>query len=644
MFLSFSVTGVFLRPFVQLLQTASKQGEGLFFEPHDDVLQLRAVNSSRSTHLLVSIATCHLEAYRFCTTADSNEANRSTPPQGAPSCGDDEGDEFYLLLPTKALLATVLRQTQGLCAMHIRYNGAATSDMMVGDTLHWECVMSCGTVKTFALFLAEGRPERAYVSPDFYSFDACAAAKVWGALLGWFPASTPRVVVQPLASRLEMWVVDDAEDGDAPLETGKAGGADTKVVASQEHFLFMHYQQQQQQDGEHVRLSATSLEGGEARNTARSQGVLLLPGKSIEVKPFKQVCLLADQLGMMIRVRTGGEGVHLFVEAITTQEAMQTAAAVSSSVFTADNAAAAPQTLFQRHAALSETALRVKFSMYIAAFDVPHRALGSGEGLRTSGRRSITSTVTAVAEGYGTAPMSSDIAVSSAKVHQSALTTRGTPTELLMPSTHPTGLPIASASSAPAPVVGSVTTPPRVLAAASLTQFPGRLSGDVSVVNASPMSASLGGGGSVVMVAATPEAGGSGVTVAQHSGHKRSREGGDGEGQSPLQWDGDYIATANTTHTHVGDSPSFVAATNASMCEHTSPREKLQQQKSMDGELPSQSTPYPLDFNAFMRELAEEAREGKEEDEDDDDDDLQRFLESCASMLVVPATPSTHPE
>ncbi|ORC88167.1 uncharacterized protein TM35_000182240 [Trypanosoma theileri] len=744
MFLSFSVTGVFLRPFVQLLQTAAKQGDGLFFEPHNDVLLLRAVNSSRSTHFLVTIAASHLEAYRCKRnsghhTHDNNNNNSSSSSNNnnkhnnnnnnddeSPNRRDSTTDidhtdltdvqgndktEFHLLLPTKALMATVLRQAQGLSAIHLHYDGTTQCDEMGEsncDTLQWECVMSCGIVKKFALPLAEGQPERAFVPPDRFIFDACAAAREWGALLGCFPQSTPRVVLQPLPSGLKLWVLADADinngNGAQPsLDAHKNGAAETMVVASHEHFLFvqMHSQQQQQQQGE-----GQQLQDGEKNMIVRR--TMLLPGKIIEVRPFKQVCMLADQLGMMIRVRSGEEGLPLFLEAITTDEARQATsnAAIHSSAFTTDNnnnnnhnhnynTTVAPQALFHKHSIPVEQPFQVTFSMYIAAFDVPQSALENSEHHRTSGRRSTNSTAITSAEdavvmgvssenlcsdpsittcGEAVMPSENVLPTATKTVETSSVTARDLLTALTMPSAnqHPphTNINMNTVSSSTTTTTtttmgeldyaaGSASSPPHVLVAASPTQGRSEYTNEPSMVNASTTTpihencrlSSSSSVGAIVMKG-TPEGGG---IITQRSHSKRSREGREDVSASPLH---QHISpsvhtthtTINTTTGNVGKSPSFVAATNTSSCAPLQNQQKQQQQQQQWPQLSSLNgvaespinARHPLDFNAFMREIAEEANEEMYDDEEDED--LQRFLESCASMLVLPATPSTQPE
>ncbi|PWV01745.1 putative DNA repair protein Rad9 [Trypanosoma cruzi] len=666
MFLSFSVTGASVRPFMHLLQTVAKQGEGLFFEPHRDSLQLRVVNSTRSTHMLVGIAARYLEGYRSIhgnsVTNSCEKSGGATSETNLPRHEDDR-DEFFLMLPTKALLATVLRQSQGLCSVHVRYNATSASDMVSCDTLQWECVMSGGIIKKFLLPLAEGRPERAFFSPDRFSFDACAAAWVWGALLGWFPASRPRVVVQPLESRLELWVVDSDEPNvmqgaHPPLESGKGGGAETKVVASQEHFLFMR---QHEPRGEGTAVSNETSEVGDARAAPRSRG-LSLPGKIVEVKPFKQVCLLADQLGMMIRVRTGVEGLPVFVEAITVQDAQQAAAAVAAAtvkdaVAAESSNAAVQQNVFGRHSLPSENSFRVTFSMYIAAFDVPQRALDSGEGFTASSRRSTNSATTVTGEERGVVTASSLQEVNAPLVSASAAppSSDGVPLSGIAQRTpfkiaenmatgqviRPTGV-----TNEKNPVLNSVCSPQRVLVPASPTQVPSCALDGPSLVGATPLRSggriSSPSNGEEMVVRATPEVGG---IVTPHRGDKRPRGGESVDGRFPQESVvGCTAGTTDTTAMSFAPTASFVAPTNLS----PNDRRQAGEQQGREGPIPSVSarpsleTRFPLDFNAFMQEIAEEAKEDPEESEEDED--LQRFLESCVSLLVLPVTPATQPK
>ncbi|KAF8277990.1 putative DNA repair protein Rad9 [Trypanosoma cruzi] len=666
MFLSFSVSGTSVRPFMHLLQTVAKQGEGLFFEPHRDSLQLRVVNSTRSTHMLVGIAACYLEGYRSIhgnSATNSCEKSGGATSETNPPRHEDDRDEFFLMLPTKALIATVLRQSQGLCSVHVRYNATSASDMVSCDTLQWECVMSGGIIKKFLLPLAEGRPERAFFSPDRFSFDACAAAWVWGALLGWFPASRPRVVVQPLESRLELWVVDSDEPNfmqgaHPPLESGKGGGAETKVVASQEHFLFMR---QHEPRGEGTAVSNETSEVGDARAAPRSRG-LSLPGKIVEVKPFKQVCLLADQLGMMIRVRTGVEGLPVFVEAITVQDAQQAAAAVAATtvkdaVAAESSNAAVQQNVFGRNSLPSENSFRVTFSMYIAAFDVPQRALDSGEGFTASSRRSTNSATTVTGEERGVVTASSLQEVNAPLVSASAAppSSDGMPLSGIAQQTpfkiaenmatgqviRPTGVPNEKN-----PIANSVCSLQRVLVPASPTQFPSCALDGPSLVGATPLRSggriSSSSNGEEMVVRATPEVGG---IATPHRDGKRPRGGESVDGRFPQESVvGCTADTTDTTAMSFAPTVSFVAPTNLS----PNDRGQAGEQQGREGPIPSVSarrsleTRFPLDFNAFMQEIAEEAKEDPEESEEDED--LQRFLESCVSLLVLPVTPATQPK
>ncbi|RNE99197.1 hypothetical protein TraAM80_08323 [Trypanosoma rangeli] len=681
MFLSFSITGASVRPFMHLLQTVCKQGEGIFFEPHQDVLQLRAVNSTRSTHMLVSIAACHLEGYHYI---HGNSAANSSGQEGSPTSetnpsrhNDINGSgESFLLLPTKALTVTVLRQSQGLCAVHVHYDATSASDMAACDALQWECVLSCGTTKKFGLPLAEGRPERAFFAPERFGFDACAAAWLWGALLAWFPASRPRVVMQPLKSRLELWVVDNGEadimeGAQPPLDGGKSGGAETKVVASQDHFLFM--QQYEPHDGEPHRGSATASReksGVDEACGAAGASEVLLPGKIIEMKPFKQVCLLADQLGMMIRVRTGVEGLPVFVEAITVQAAQQAAAlaiktatkdaaASAVSVFSGNGVAAMPQNMFGRHPVPVENSFQVTFSMYIAAFDVPQRVLDGGEGFTATNRHSTNSVTTVTGEdrGVGTASEMHEVGAPVASTYVAPLSPDAAPALAGAPQALPTIT--ASATAGPAvilegatngadPAKNNVCSPPGVLVSASLNQGPSGLFDGPSQVDASPSHSNgrtLFSPGGEIVVRATPDAptAAEGRASTPRRGGKRCRGGETVDGKSPQQ--SIVSCTAGvTTAMSVAQSASFVAPTNVSSSDRTQAGLQQREEELMlsGSAKPPVETRFPLDFNAFMQEIAEEAKEDEEPSEEDED--LQRFLESCMSLFVRPETPATQPQ
>ncbi|RNF15101.1 uncharacterized protein Tco025E_05703 [Trypanosoma conorhini] len=687
MFLSFSVEEDSVRPFMHLLHTVSKQGEGVFFEPHRDMLQLRVVNSTRSTHMLVTIAACHLKGYRYIhrSAAADSSGQPGSAPAGTSSSLHDEDGEFYLLLPTKALTMTVLRQSQGLGKMHVRYDPNSASVMAACDTLQWECVLSCGTTKSFALPLAEGRPERAFFAPERFLFDACGEAWLWGALLGWFPASRPRVVVQPLKSRLELWVVDngeaDATEGaHPPLDGSKSGGAETKVVASQEHFRFMQLHAPQD-DEPHGEWTTSSRENGavaEARASATGSNGVLLPGKIIELKPFKQVCMLAHQLGLMIRVRTGGEGLPVFVEAITAQAASlaaktaatdatttttAAAAAAAVPVFSGNGVAVLQQNTFGKHLPPADNAFQVTFSMYLAAFDVPQRAMDGGEGLTATSRRSINSVTTVAGEDRGVAAAGGTheaeapvAATCFAPLSAGAAPPSGSPQQTL---------PTMTATTAPGPdrrptcaangterVKHGAPSPPGVLVPASLGRGSSGLLDGPSQVNATPSRGgerALPSAGGEVVVGATPDAPADAVAAASvagggavtpRRGGKRPRGGETVDGASPQQTIVSCTAVAPTA-TLAAQSASFVAPTNVSSSDRT--QAGVQQREEgptlSDSARPSMGTRLPLDFNAFMQEIAEEAKEEEEEEEpSEEDEDLQRFLDSCISLFVQPST------
>ncbi|CCD17015.1 unnamed protein product, partial [Trypanosoma congolense IL3000] len=364
MFLTFTIMGDFLRPFLQLLQTTARQGEVIYFEPLEGVLRLRSVSASRTVYLLATVATEHMNGYRY--------SGKSSAAAGVTLDGVDEARgetsrggadvECHLPILGKALLSTVLRQGQQLRSLSVHYTDE-DCDVGTGDTMRWECIVGDGTVKTFLLQLLDKMPERILISPDAYTFDACAPAKIWGSFLRHLPSS-PYVIIQPRRQHLELLVIN--------FSKGAEQEPDSTIVVWPSDLLFMHQ-----------------------KSTANSSidSDVPLPGKVIDAKPFKQVCMLADQLGMMIRVRSGVEKLPLFVETITAQEVGEVAAGRASAFLSDGPEGSLSDGPVSRLMPLFSP-FRVRFSMYISANDIALPEVFGPNNLATASRRSTNSSLT----------------------------------------------------------------------------------------------------------------------------------------------------------------------------------------------------------------------------------------------------------
>ncbi|KAH8620796.1 hypothetical protein ERJ75_000027700 [Trypanosoma vivax] len=252
--------------------------------------------------------------------------------------------------------------------------------------------MTSGVVKRFVLPLLDAQPERAHVAQERYSFDACASAKTWGAFLRCLPSTASHIIVQPFDTQLEFLAANHTE-----------GAANSKVIAQRGDLLFVHRKQLQA-------LGGCSL----APATVGPP----LPGKVIEAKPFKQMCLLADQLSLMIRVRSGAEDVPLFIMAVTREEA-QRAATCNAPAFA--KGAMASGALPNRGVVSGEKPYPVQFAMYMAATDVKPRTCRKDVG---SSSRSTTYSPQLAARDSGSASdvvslRASDLGGGSLESHQS---------------------------------------------------------------------------------------------------------------------------------------------------------------------------------------------------------------------------------
>lgn len=621
MLLKFTAAGDFLRPFINLLQATTKQGVVLFFQPLDNVLVLRTVGPNSTLYLVASVGTEHFHEYCYDkgdATADSFAVD-GVLEAGKDSSAEVNNMEHHVPVLSRALLATVLRQPQGLHLISVQYS-SRDGDGISKDVMQWECVCGDGIVKVFMLPLVREKLERAYVNPERYVFDACASAKTWGHFLRHLPGSQ-FIVVQPHDTHLELLVMNCSEAAGHEV--------DSKVLVRQGDLLFM-------------RRIHRATEGND-------DGYSLLPGKYAELKPLKHICLLADQLGMMIRLRSAMGGVPLFVETLTMQEAQSLKAGGAPTVSMDTVIDTTAPDLYNRGMAPISSSLRIRYAVYIPAIDIWPSSADSFDAPTDGGRRSVASTATShrdsrdltnIASPRGSVGLPqadpclgcAETPVASATTAVNGVTSAPLPTGLHF-GTNQVGPggglnPQTLASPTPAPLTSGYSVGSPAISAQSAPLYDPPPSGVVI-------------DGNMMMVRSTFQIGNS--VGSEHTNYKRSRDNVTSERSSALPFS---LSERVPCTDNFGPQPIEQRGHESTTWSTLTPEKRSSSQLNHDeqSKLPpmgSRQLPldarYPLDFNAYVQELDE----GRcEDDLDEDDEDLQRFLDSCASVLVVPQTQS----
>lgn len=615
MSLQFVVANNFVRAFLHIVTGASKIGEVVYFVAHKDGLEISAVNASHSTHFMASSHRSNFQQFSYVRPTHSNRNNNNSEEgeeEGEAGANKPAGGELYLSFLSRALQATILRQSVNLkeidsiCVVH--HDERATAATTTDDHNHnmeneadddggpdktrWQFLYHNGTIKTYHLRLTEDVPLRVQTSPDLYHFELCGDAKRMGGLFTSLPSTAQRCVVYPLEARLELCCMEQgglSSDLDHPAAGARTGSgrpsavlqaqqdASQVVISSYPHnFFFFRYYNGEDADAVGMGSNASSSGGGSGGRPS----FLPLPGKAVDVKPLKTAALLAGQLGLHLVVRSGGDGAPLVLQSLTDTEVRQQQQQLEledpRQPHEQPYGSRGNNSSFLPHA--MDSALRVQFCLHVAAMDFPHPGPPAALDVPPPSRRHTTHS----------------------RVSDGVSSTRVSASEPVM------GGPRDSVSSFAAPTAESSVCPPTVTPLSAPPQPPLRPSG-AKEMNLRTSTAGTGMGhceeaavvarstASHVSSSAVPYTpsqvpGSRGDTpLALFSGVKRSREG------EPPSADLSAVG------------PSYNEAPVAA-------------------ERPSLTEMFPLDFAAFVGE-------GAAEEDADEDEELRQFLESCSANM-----------
>lgn len=291
--MSFDVTvsgGSKLKPFLQLLSTATKLAESIFFEPTPAALLLRGINESKSVHFLAAIPLSFFESY-----SHSNHAN---------------GQPLNLQVSSKAVALSILRYCPSLSRLALSHDPAVAQDTFTASLF-----CQSGTRKTFHLHIGEQTTsEKADLIAlnNQLGFSAVAEPRAWASLFSQFSNSVRTITIQPSAHRLVMYERETTGLDDA-IESG--GGQAVVSVDSKTFspFVFPTLSTPEEPKG---RLSTASVNGPNSSNAAVGGGQLSLPGKTVEFKPMKWFSLIAESLNVGVKLATGSEGDPVLLEGV----------------------------------------------------------------------------------------------------------------------------------------------------------------------------------------------------------------------------------------------------------------------------------------------------------------------------------------
>jgi hypothetical protein len=259
-----------VRPWLQLLGHACKMCDSLHFEPYTSTLALRAVNRTKSTHLLIVLNPVLITAYEW---------------NGA------EGTTYTV--ESKALLHSVLRQCNAVGRFVLTHSTASDAD---------DCELLLATEngrgirRRFALHLDDIPSAKAHLDDDQYGFECLCDAKTWLAFLSSFPPHCSRIQLVPMAQRLSVKFVSDGMSS-----TAGGGSAESSAAASIESRAFQYF-----------RFRSANA----SQVSTKSSGPNPVCGKNVEVRALRSFCIFLDQTQLQVRIRMGGIGVPLLLEGI----------------------------------------------------------------------------------------------------------------------------------------------------------------------------------------------------------------------------------------------------------------------------------------------------------------------------------------
>lgn len=334
MSLTFTIPTGFLRPFFSMLTCACKIGDAIFFVPYDNILELRCLHPNHSAHLLMSVDTRHLEGYRYQPSAsvDAGGGGEHKASEDLSICILSQTLQCTVLHQSYTALRSV-HVSFGNNSINPRRNHCEnppgeqhSTAGAAPDRLRFDCFLSKGIVTSYHLHLCEGTLTRVATDPKRYHFGLRGDAKVMGGLLSFLPTTAPRCMIVPLEGRLELrWVEEGDHDssgsgrrpsavsvGDGLL--GGEGNATSVVSAYPPNFTAFRYYTT-------VTDTETANVDGYDRTPDQPLGPVVghatslkavahypLPSKVVDVKPFKRISMLSGQLGLPVEMEVGDEG------------------------------------------------------------------------------------------------------------------------------------------------------------------------------------------------------------------------------------------------------------------------------------------------------------------------------------------------
>ena len=256
------------RTFLQLIGCCCRFCDGLYIEPQTSGLGLRAVNSSKSTHLLLQIPRKVFDVFEWRD--------------------DHENGEFHIL--SKALLAGAIRSCGTLVRVVMHYDSAQNANELrvVLETVH-------GLRKNYSLYLNCGASEKAHVSGEDFGAELVGDPRMWNSILSSIPTSVPKVALYPGPHRFVLRGTNPAR----PNDEAKLG---TMLSVDPRQFLQYRY-------APHP-IAVTPTPSHAAA----------LGGKIVEGKPIRMFCNFVDQLQMLLRMSFDGHSVPVMLDACADPE------------------------------------------------------------------------------------------------------------------------------------------------------------------------------------------------------------------------------------------------------------------------------------------------------------------------------------
>lgn len=304
------MSGVRVRPFLQLLSAAARLAESIFLEPNvsTGTMNIRAVNDDKNVHFLATIPASFFDSFKMgpnhsdsrvgghpgglavtlaVNSHSGNFSSASSFAQGMGMSPPVPAPAINVQIMSKALHASVLRCTSPITHLQVLMgvrqfprSGVPTATSCDVVVLRLQCHTGCS--KTYFLHTGEiTASEKANLQTDQYPFAAVADPRLWGGVFSSFPGAMRQIGLQPLEHRI---VLQDA--------TPRGDG--TNAVASS-----------------HVSVDAKLFQ-----QFPRMNSIQMLPGKLVDFKPIRLFAGLADVLQLSLRLLMGPSGAPVFWEGV----------------------------------------------------------------------------------------------------------------------------------------------------------------------------------------------------------------------------------------------------------------------------------------------------------------------------------------